>query len=122
MEFGTVKSLYGAGSQKAKKNVLRLNFDHWAATTGVLSQFIKTKYFHCVYILGAVIMGIGSLVFVVPHFIAEVNSETLMNNKSEENICRLPHALAQDMALGQLSPGIPPSNLRPDNCIKVRRL
>lgn len=71
-------------------------------------------------ILGAVIMGIGSLVFVVPHFIAEVNSETLMNNKSDDNICRLPRALEQDMGgLGRLSQGLPPSNLRPDNCIKV---
>ncbi|XP_075974203.1 organic anion transporting polypeptide 30B [Anticarsia gemmatalis] len=69
--------------------------------------------------VGAVIMGIGSLVFVLPHFIAEVNSETLMNNKSDDNICRLPRALEQDMAgLGHLSQGLPPSNLRPDNCIK----
>ncbi|KAM3967710.1 organic anion transporting polypeptide 30B isoform 1-T2 [Aphomia sociella] len=69
--------------------------------------------------VGAVIMGIGSLVFVLPHFIAEVNSETLMNNKSDDNICRLPRALDQDMGgLGRLSQGLPPSNLRPDNCIK----
>ncbi|XP_037866801.1 solute carrier organic anion transporter family member 5A1 isoform X2 [Bombyx mori] len=68
--------------------------------------------------VGAVIMGIGSLVFVVPHFIAEVNSETLANNQSEENICRLTHALDQDM-VGRLSvQGLPPNNLRPDNCIK----
>lgn len=65
-------------------------------------------------------MGIGSLVFVVPHFIAEVNSETLANNKSEDNICRLPGALDQEMGLGHLSQALPPSNLRPDNCIKVR--
>ncbi|OWR47747.1 hypothetical protein KGM_215607 [Danaus plexippus plexippus] len=69
--------------------------------------------------VGAVIMGIGSLVFVVPHFIAEANSEMMMNNKSDENICRLPRALEQDMSgLGRLSPGLPPSNLRPENCIK----
>lgn len=67
--------------------------------------------------VGAVIMGIGSLVFVLPHFIAEVNSETLLNNKSDDNICA-PHGLEQDMSgLGRLS-GLPPSNLRPDNCIK----
>lgn len=65
-------------------------------------------------------MGIGSLVFVVPHFIAEANSEMLANNKSDENICRLSHALEQDMGgLGRLQAGLPPSNLRPDNCIKV---
>ncbi|CAH2050576.1 unnamed protein product, partial [Iphiclides podalirius] len=69
--------------------------------------------------VGAVIMGIGSLVFVVPHFIAEANSEMLTNNKSDDNICRLPRALEQDMSgLGRLSQGLPPSNLRPDNCIK----
>ncbi|CAG9135206.1 unnamed protein product [Plutella xylostella] len=68
---------------------------------------------------GAVIMGIGSLVFVVPHFIAEANSETMMNNKSDDNICRLPRALEADMGgLGRLSQGLPPANLRPDNCIK----
>ncbi|KOB78794.1 Organic anion transporting polypeptide [Operophtera brumata] len=55
--------------------------------------------------VGAVIMGIGSLVFVVPHFIAEVNSETLANNKSDDNICRLPRSLEADMGgLGRLSP------------------
>ncbi|CAK1602197.1 unnamed protein product [Parnassius mnemosyne] len=69
--------------------------------------------------VGAVIMGIGSLVFVVPHFIAEANSEMMANNKSDDNICRLPRALEQDMGgLGRLSQGLPPSNLRPDNCIK----
>ncbi|XP_038208438.1 solute carrier organic anion transporter family member 5A1 isoform X2 [Zerene cesonia] len=69
--------------------------------------------------VGAVIMGIGSLVFVVPHFIAEANSEMLSNNKSDDNICRLPRALEQDMGgLGRLSQGLPPANLRPDNCIK----
>ncbi|KPI94972.1 Solute carrier organic anion transporter family member 5A1 [Papilio xuthus] len=69
--------------------------------------------------VGAVIMGIGSLVFVVPHFIAEANSEMMANNKSDDNICRLPRALEQDMGgLGRLSQGLPPANLRPDNCIK----
>lgn len=71
------------------------------------------------YISGAVIMGIGSLVFLIPHFIAEANSEMMMNNKSDDNICRLPGALETDMGgLARLS-GLPPSNLRPDNCIKV---
>ncbi|CAH2236322.1 jg10704 [Pararge aegeria aegeria] len=69
--------------------------------------------------VGAVIMGIGSLVFVVPHFIAEANSEMMANNKSDDNICRLPRAMDQDITgLGRLSQGLPPSNLRPDNCIK----
>lgn len=68
-------------------------------------------------------MGIGSLVFVVPHFIAETNSEMGMSNKSDDNICRLPRSLEQDMGgLGRLSQGLPPSNLRPDNCIKVSTL
>lgn len=68
--------------------------------------------------VGAVIMGIGSLVFVVPHFIAEVNSETLANNKSDDNICRLPHALEAEMGGLRLPQGLSPSNLRPENCIK----
>lgn len=65
-------------------------------------------------------MGIGSLVFVVPHFIAEANSEMLANNKSEENICRMPRSLEQEIGgLVRLSQA---SNLRPDNCIKVRSI
>ncbi|XP_050681261.1 solute carrier organic anion transporter family member 3A1 [Leptidea sinapis] len=69
--------------------------------------------------VGAVIMGIGSLVFVVPHFIAEANSVLQTNNKTDDNICRLPRALEQDMGgLSRLSQGLPPANLRPDNCIK----
>ncbi|XP_063548392.1 solute carrier organic anion transporter family member 3A1 [Cydia strobilella] len=62
--------------------------------------------------VGAVIMGIGSLVFVVPHFIAEINSEMTVNNKSADNICYRPpekNILAQ---------GLSPNNLRPENCIK----
>ncbi|VVC97680.1 unnamed protein product [Leptidea sinapis] len=41
------------------------------------------------------------------------------NNKTDDNICRLPRALEQDMGgLSRLSQGLPPANLRPDNCIK----
>lgn len=89
--------------------------------TMYLPLFLSPHNSHnTILVSGAVIMGIGSLVFVLPHFIAEVNSETLMNNKSDDNICRLPRALEQDMGgLGRLSQGLPPSNLRPDNCIKV---
>lgn len=95
----------------------------WIWVTLLYSQIITTlpkNGYSLRIISGAVIMGIGSLVFVVPHFIAEVNSETLANNKSDDNICRLPRALEADMGgLGRLSQGLPPSNLRPDNCIKV---
>lgn len=69
-------------------------------------------------VIGAVIMGIGSLVFVVPHFIAEANSEMLANNKTDDNICRITRLPGDMSSLGNL-PGLPPSNLRPDNCIKV---
>lgn len=69
-------------------------------------------------VIGAVIMGIGSLVFVLPHFIAEQNSEMLANNKSDDNICRITRLPGDMSSLGNL-PGLPPSNLRPDNCIKV---
>lgn len=68
---------------------------------------------------GAVIMGIGSLVFVIPHFVAESNSEMGITNNTDDNICRLPRALDSDMGgLGRLSQGLPPNNIRPDNCIK----
>ncbi|KAJ2948167.1 hypothetical protein O0L34_g9976 [Tuta absoluta] len=65
--------------------------------------------------VGAVIMGIGSLVFVVPHFIAEINNEMLMNNQTDDNICKMTRAPGDLTNLERL---LPNSNIRPDNCIK----
>ncbi|XP_023290281.1 solute carrier organic anion transporter family member 3A1 isoform X2 [Orussus abietinus] len=74
--------------------------------------------------IGAVIMGIGSMIFMVPHFTAEPNLTTSANNSSSDNICRGISLREQDMGLGRLSTGLsspplaPHNNLRVDNCIQ----
>ncbi|XP_049948541.1 solute carrier organic anion transporter family member 5A1 [Schistocerca serialis cubense] len=74
--------------------------------------------------IGSVIMGIGSMVFMVPHFIAEPNLGTMLANSSSDNICRGVSLREQDMGLGRLSSGLsspplaPHNNLRGDNCIQ----
>lgn len=73
--------------------------------------------------VGAVIMGIGSLIFMVPHFIANESVEITEVNNSEENMCRVVTVHEQDMGLGRLSSGLSspplaPNNLRGDNCIQ----
>ncbi|KAJ8986265.1 hypothetical protein NQ317_009975 [Molorchus minor] len=72
--------------------------------------------------VGAVIMGIGSLIFMVPHFIADENVGVTVANTSDENMCRLIPLHEQDMGLGRLSslssPPLAPNNLRGDNCIQ----
>lgn len=74
--------------------------------------------------VGAVIMGFGSLIFMVPHFIAEENVASAVVNNSEENMCRGVTVREQDLGgLGRLSSGLSspplaPNNLRGDNCIQ----
>lgn len=74
--------------------------------------------------VGAVIMGIGSLIFMVPHFIAEEHTGIKMANTSDENMCRVVSVHEQDIGLGRLSSGLsspplaPHNNLRGDNCIE----
>ncbi|XP_043673472.1 solute carrier organic anion transporter family member 5A1 isoform X3 [Vespula pensylvanica] len=70
--------------------------------------------------IGAVIMGLGSMIFMVPHFTAEPNLTTTSNNSSSDNICRGVSLREQDMGLGRLSSGLssPHNNLRGDNCIQ----
>lgn len=48
-------------------------------------------------------MGIGSLVFMIPHFTGEPNPGILIDNKTADNICRLLSVREQDMGLGRLS-------------------
>ncbi|XP_052119953.1 solute carrier organic anion transporter family member 5A1 [Frankliniella occidentalis] len=74
--------------------------------------------------IGAVIMGIGSLIFMVPHFIAEPHGSSSLSNLSNDNICKGVSIREQDMGLGRLSTGLsspplsPHNNLRGDNCIQ----
>ncbi|KAF5283451.1 hypothetical protein FQA39_LY04827 [Lamprigera yunnana] len=74
--------------------------------------------------VGAVIMGIGSIVFMAPHFLAEESVGPVTANTTEENMCRIVSIREQDMGLGRLSSGLsspplaPHNNLRGDNCIQ----
>uniref|UniRef100_A0A182TD88 Kazal-like domain-containing protein n=1 Tax=Anopheles melas TaxID=34690 RepID=A0A182TD88_9DIPT len=70
-------------------------------------------------------MGIGSLVFMLPHFTGEPNPGILIDNKTSDNICRLVSVREQDMGLGRLSnslsnPPLTSHNLRGDNCLKSK--
>lgn len=56
---------------------------------------------------GAVIMGIGSLIFMIPHFTAESHSSMTTRNSSHENICKTVSVRNDDMGgLGRLSSGL----------------
>lgn len=69
---------------------------------------------------GAIIMAIGSLIFMVPHFTGEANPSISVANDSSDNICRsVPYqgSLVDRLSNSPLSPH---NNLREDNCIKVK--
>ncbi|XP_067621628.1 solute carrier organic anion transporter family member 3A1 isoform X2 [Eurosta solidaginis] len=73
--------------------------------------------------IGAAIMGIGSLVFMVPHFTGEPNPGVAILNDSSDNICRSALVRDQDMDLGRLSSGLSNPHLaahtlREDNCLE----
>ncbi|XP_055295376.1 solute carrier organic anion transporter family member 5A1 isoform X2 [Sitodiplosis mosellana] len=70
--------------------------------------------------IGAIVMAIGSLIFMVPHFTGEVNPSISVANNSTDNICRsVPYqgSLVDRLSNSPLSPH---NNLREDNCIKVK--
>lgn len=46
-------------------------------------------------------MGLGSMIFMVPHFTAEPNLTTTANHSSSDNICRGVSLREQDMGLGK---------------------
>lgn len=46
-------------------------------------------------------MGIGSTLFSIPHFIGEPNPSIMLDNKTDDNICRLVSVREQDMGLGR---------------------
>jgi solute carrier organic anion transporter family, member 3A len=46
-------------------------------------------------------MGIGSMLFSIPHFIGEANPGIMLDNKTADNICRLVSIREQDMGLGR---------------------
>lgn len=68
--------------------------------------------------IGAVIMGIGSLIFMLPHFTGEINPGISMLNQSTDNICRGVSLTEPDMGLGRLSSGLSNSPLAPHNNLR----
>lgn len=46
-------------------------------------------------------MGLGSMIFMVPHFTAEPNLTTTTNHSNSDNICRGVSLREQDMGLGE---------------------
>lgn len=68
--------------------------------------------------IGAVIMGIGSLIFMLPHFTGEINPGISLANKSSDNICRGVSLSEPDMGLGRLSSGLSNSPLAPHNNLR----
>lgn len=72
--------------------------------------------------IGAIIMAIGSLIFMLPHFTGEANPSISMANDTSDNICRSPYReldLVGRLANGLSNPPLAPhNNLREDNCIK----
>lgn len=64
-------------------------------------------------------MGIGSIIFMIPHFIAEENNGVIFANNTEENMCK-GVSLRDHEPFGRLSSGLSSShnNLRGDNCIE----
>jgi solute carrier organic anion transporter family, member 3A len=66
----------------------------WSTDAGVIST-------------GSIIMGIGSMVFMVPHFYAEPHlvDATSSSNNASGNICQRVSVREQDMGLGVLSSG-----------------
>lgn len=78
--------------------------------------------------IGAVIMGVGSLIFMVPHFTGEANPGINLDNKTSDNICKLVSVREQEMGLSHLlgqsglsNPPLAPHNkLRGDNCISSK--
>lgn len=63
---------------------------------------LSYKSHHRSLVSGAVIMGIGSTLFSIPHFIGELNPSIMLDNKTDDNICRLVSVREQDMGLGRI--------------------
>ncbi|CAO1319586.1 unnamed protein product [Diamesa serratosioi] len=79
--------------------------------------------------VGAVIMGIGSIMFMVPHFLGEDSASSAFDNKTTDNICRVVSLRDQDIDLGRLGHGFsqlsnpaltPHNNLREPNCLESK--
>lgn len=78
--------------------------------------------------IGAVIMGIGSLIFMLPHFTGEINPAISLDNSTQDNICRLVSVQPPEIGLGHYlgqsglsNPPLAPHNkLRGDNCLQSK--
>lgn len=64
-------------------------------------------------------MGIGSLIFMVPHFTGDTNPGVIIENQTMDNICRGVPIRNHDMGLGRLSSSLSNPPLAPH---KIRYL
>ncbi|GAB6030943.1 hypothetical protein CHUAL_007768 [Chamberlinius hualienensis] len=64
--------------------------------------------------VGVLVMGLGSLIFVLPHFVTTKYTSDLQLNNSDYNICRAPAAIRP-----QHGPIIGQQPHPPDNCIEA---
>lgn len=77
--------------------------------------------------VGAIIMGLGSMLFSVPHFVADP-LPAMLENQTNDNICKLVSVREHDMGLGRIgqhigklsNPALTTHNnlQRSNNCIK----
>lgn len=67
----------------------------------IIQSQLNLLYNTNINLAGAVIMGVGSVLFSIPHFSGETNAGILVDNKTNDNICRLVSVRESDMGLGR---------------------
>lgn len=73
-------------------------------------------------------MGVGSVLFSIPHFSGEINLGIVVDNKSNENICHLVTVRQNEIGLGRIEQHLSqlsnpalgtPNNLRYDPLFEI---
>lgn len=86
-----------------------------------VSYLGSTRHIPVWIAVGSVIMGIGSMIFVVPHFTADSPMTIMIHNTTQDNICKGISLRQRDMDLGRLTNGLsapPLSTHVHNNCIQ----
>ncbi|EEB20444.1 organic anion transporter, putative [Pediculus humanus corporis] len=86
-----------------------------------VSYLGSTRHIPVWIAIGAVITGVGSMIFMVPHFTSDSSSNFLVHNVTQDNICRAVSLRQKDMDLGRLTNGLsspPLSTHVHTNCIQ----
>ncbi|KAK6619639.1 hypothetical protein RUM43_012396 [Polyplax serrata] len=86
-----------------------------------VSYLGSTRHIPVWIAIGAVIMGVGSMIFMVPHFTSDSSANFIVHNVTQDNICRAVSLRQKDMDLGRLTNGLsspPLSTHVHTNCIQ----